>query len=83
MLVLRHVRPDYARPSCVANLAVGERHPEPIEEGLPGPSLLAQVAVIQYAEHTPSYRHEGSFRGHTSSCLGRRPATGWPRRPTC
>lgn len=64
LLVLRHVRPKYACPACEGNVAVAERLPEPIEKGLPGPGLLAQVAVSKYAEHMPLYRQEGFFRRH-------------------
>ena len=64
MLVLRHVRPKYACPSCGANVVVAERLPEPIEKGLPGPGLLAQIAVSKYVEHMPLYRQEGFFRRH-------------------
>lgn len=64
MLVLRHVRPKYACSSCAANVAIAERLPEPIEKGLPGPGLLAQIAVSKYVEHMPLYRQEGFFRRH-------------------
>lgn len=64
MLVLRHLRPKYACPSCESNVVIAERLPEPIEKGLPGPGLLAQVAVSKYVEHMPLYRQEGFFRRH-------------------
>ena len=32
---------------------IAERWPEPIEQGLPGPGLLAQVAVSKHADHLP------------------------------
>jgi hypothetical protein len=41
---------------------IAERLPEPIEKGLPGPGLLAYVAVSKYADHLPLYRLEGIFR---------------------
>ncbi len=34
----------------------------PIEKGLPGPGLLAHVAVSKYADHLPLARQEGMFR---------------------
>ena len=34
---------------------------QPIEKGLPGPGLLAHVAVSKYADHLPLYRQEGIF----------------------
>jgi transposase len=45
LVVLRHIRPKYACASCRANVVIAGRLPEPIEKGLPGPGLLAQVAV--------------------------------------
>ena len=41
---------------------IAERLPEPIDKGLPGPGLLAHVAVSKYADHLPLYRLEGIFK---------------------
>ena len=41
---------------------IAERLPEPIEKGLPGPGLMAHVAVSKYADHLPLYRQEGIFK---------------------
>jgi transposase len=62
MVVLQHIRPKYACAACRANVAIADRLPEPIEKGLPGPGLLAQVAVSKYADHLPLYRQEGIFK---------------------
>jgi transposase len=64
LIVIQHVRPKYACKACEGNIVIGERLPEPIEKGLPGPGLLAQVAVSKYADHLPLYRQEGIFRRH-------------------
>ncbi len=64
MIVIQHVRPKYACKCCEGNIIIAERLPEPIEKGLPGPGLLAQVAVSKYADHLPLYRQEGIFRRH-------------------
>ena len=64
MIVIQHVRPKYACQCCEGNIIIAERLPEPIEKGLPGPGLLAQVAVSKYADHLPLYRQEGIFRRH-------------------
>ena len=45
MIVLQHIRPKYACEECQANVVIAPRLPEPIEKGLPGPGLLAHVAV--------------------------------------
>ena len=34
---------------------------QPIEKGLPGPGLLAQVAVSKYADHLPLHRQTQLF----------------------
>ena len=62
LIVIQHVRPKYACKECQANVIIAERLPEPIEKGLPGPGLLAQVIVSKYADHLPLYRQEGIFR---------------------
>jgi transposase len=62
LIVLEHVRPKYACPACRAHVAIADRLPEPIEKGLPGPGLLAHVAVSKYADHLPLYRQEGIFK---------------------
>jgi transposase len=61
VIVLQHVRPKYACPACAANVVIADRLPEPIEKGLPGPGLLAQVIVSKYADHLPLYRQERIF----------------------
>jgi transposase len=62
LVVLKHIRPKYACRACEAYVVIAERLPEPIDRGLPGPGLLAHVAVSKYADHLPLYRLEGIFR---------------------
>jgi transposase len=62
LVVLEHIRPKYACRACQAHVVIAERLPEPIDKGLPGPGLLAHVAVSKYADHLPLYRLEGIFR---------------------
>jgi transposase len=62
MIVLQHIRPKYACQSCQGNVVIAQRLPEPIEKGLPGPGLMAQVVVSKYADHLPLYRQEGIFK---------------------
>jgi transposase len=64
LLVLQHIRPKYACKSCEANVVIADRLPEPIEKGLPGPGLMAYVAVSKYADHLPLYRLEGILKRH-------------------
>src|SRR6185312_13224794 len=62
LIVIEHVRPKYACPACQAHVVIAERLPEPIEKGLPGPGLMAHVAVSKYADHLPLYRQEGIYK---------------------
>ena len=64
MMVIQHVRPKYASKACEGKVVIAERLPEPIEKGLPGPGLLAQVIVSKYADHLPLNRQEGFLRRH-------------------
>jgi transposase len=62
LVVIEHVRPKYVCTACEAHVVIAERLPEPIEKGLLGPGLLAQVIISKYADHLPLYRQEGIFR---------------------
>ncbi len=53
------VRTAYACRDCQANVVIADVLPEPIDKGLPGPGLLAYVAVSKYTDHLPLYRLEG------------------------
>jgi transposase len=76
LVVLEHIRPKYACRACEANVVIAERLPEPIEKGLPGPGLLAHVAVSKYADHLPLYRLEGIFK-RSGVELSRSTMCGW------
>ena len=61
--VIEEVRPKYA---CAKGCAVvaAQKPAAPIEKGLPGPGLLAQVAVSKYGDHLPLNRMESIFQRH-------------------
>jgi transposase len=64
--VLKHIRHRYACGKCDAdgynpNIATATKPPQPIDKGLPGPSLLAYVAVSKLGDHLPLYRLERIF----------------------
>ncbi|MBX3435736.1 MAG: IS66 family transposase [Pirellulales bacterium] len=64
--VLKHIRHKYACGKCDhdgynPNIATAEKPLQPIEKGLPGPSLLAYVAVSKLGDHLPLYRLENIF----------------------
>jgi hypothetical protein len=45
-------------------VVAAEKPASPIEKGLPGPGLLAQVAVSKYGDHLPLNRMESIFQRH-------------------
>ena len=62
--VLEHVRFKYACRACEEHVAIALPPPRPIEKGLPGPGLLAQVLVSKSSEHLPCYRQEDILARH-------------------
>ncbi|MBI2002931.1 MAG: IS66 family transposase [candidate division NC10 bacterium] len=50
----------------------------PIEKGLPGPGLLAQVAVSKYGDHLPLHRQEGIYQ-RQGVTLSRKTMGDWMR----
>jgi transposase len=61
LYVIEEVRPKYACGNgCV--VAAASKPAAPIEKGLPGPGLLAQVAVSKYGDHLPLNRLESIFQ---------------------
>jgi transposase len=79
LVVIQHVRPKYACKACQANVIIADRHPEPIEKGLPGPGLLARVIVSKYADHLPLYRQEGIL-AREGVAISRQTMCGWMAR---
>lgn len=63
---------------CRGSLKTAPKPGQPIEKGLAGASLLAQVAVSKYADHCPLHRQEGIFRRHGAE-LSRKTMCGWMR----
>lgn len=65
--VLKHIRHKYACGKCDAegyspNIEAAKKPPQPIEKGLPGPSLLAYITVSKLGDHLPLYRLENIFK---------------------
>ena len=65
--VLRHIRHKYACTKCDQdgynpNIEVAAKPPQPIDKGLPGPSLLAYVITSKLGDHLPLYRLERIFQ---------------------
>ncbi|MCA9268916.1 MAG: IS66 family transposase, partial [Planctomycetales bacterium] len=64
--VLRHVRHKYACGQCDRdgyhpNIEAAAKPPQPIDKGLPGPSLLGYVITSKLGDHLPLYRLERIF----------------------
>jgi transposase len=64
--VLKHIRHKYACVKCDhdgynPNIATAAKPPQPIDKGLPGPSLLAYVIISKLGDHLPLYRLERIF----------------------
>jgi hypothetical protein len=54
MFVIEHVRPKYACRRCEDGVVSAPVPPRVIEKGVPGPGMLAHVAVSKYADHRVS-----------------------------
>lgn len=64
--VLKHIRHKYACTKCDhdgynPNIATAKKPAQPIDKGLPGPSLLAYVITSKLGDHLPLYRLERIF----------------------
>lgn len=73
--VIEEARAKYACP-CGCALNTAPKPAQPIEKGLAGASLLAQVAVSKYGDHCPLHRQEVIFRRHGVE-LSRKTMCGW------
>ncbi len=62
--VIEHVRVKYACRHCEEHVSLAAKPSQPVEKGLPGPGLLAQVVLSKYGDHTPLYRQEDIFSRH-------------------
>jgi transposase len=64
LFVHRLVRPVLACGRCRGNVAQAPLPSRPIEKGLAGNGLLAQVVVSKFADHLPLHRQESMLRRH-------------------
>lgn len=59
LFVNKFVRPKYVKPEaadCSQKILIGELPSRPIEKGIPGPGLLANIIIDKYVDHLPCYR---------------------------
>jgi len=61
LVVIQEACQKYACPKGCTVVTAG-KPTAPIEKGLPGPGLLAQVAVSKYGDHLPLHRQEEIFQ---------------------
>jgi transposase len=85
LYVIRHVQLTYARRQLLPesgltlaeqNVVTASKPPQPIDGGLPGPGLLAQVLTSKYADHIPLNRFERISSRHGVE-LSRQTTCGW------
>ena len=72
---------EYHREKCACRACHGEittatAPSRPIEKGIAGPGLLAQVVVDKFADHVPLYRQEQRFK-REGVRLSRKTLCGW------
>jgi transposase len=78
LLVIEEVCLKYAcEKGCT--VVTAQKPMSPIEKGLPGPGLLAQVVVSRYGEHLPLHRQEAMFQ-RLGVTLSRKTMCDWMRR---
>jgi transposase len=73
--VIRHVRPKFACAGC-ERVVEAPAPARPIENGLPGPGLLAHVLVSKFGDHLPLYR-QSEIYAREGVDLGRSTLAGW------
>jgi transposase len=61
VFVVEHRRVKYACPCCQSHVTIAAKPAQPIERGLPGPGLLAQIITDKYLDHIPLHRSEQRF----------------------
>ncbi len=75
--VIQQACQKYACPNGCA-VVTAAKPSAPIEKGLAGPGLLAQVAVSKYGDHLPLHRQESIFARHGLE-LSRKTMCDWMR----
>jgi transposase len=76
LFVIEHQRLKYACKHCQEQVAIAAKPPQPIDKGLPGPGLLAQVITSKYSDHLPLHRLERILARHGVE-LSRQTMCGW------
>jgi transposase len=61
VFVIEHQQVKYACKCCEGHVALAPKPPQPIDKGLPGPGLMAQIGTDKYLDHIPLYRSEQRY----------------------
>ncbi|HXZ47168.1 MAG TPA: IS66 family transposase [Pseudolabrys sp.] len=61
VFVISHQQAKYACTCCEAQVVLAPKPPQPLDKGLPGPGLLAQIITDKYQDHLPLHRTEQRF----------------------
>jgi transposase len=69
-----YIRPRYVKQEC---FAIAPLPPQPIEQGMVGPGLLAEVIINKFEYHLPLYRQEKMFRQQFGVELSRKTMGCW------
>jgi transposase len=69
-----YIRPRYVKQE---RFVLAPLPPQPIEQGMVGPGLLAQILVSKYEYHQPLYRQEKMFRQQFGVELSRKTMGCW------
>jgi len=56
LLVIQYARQKYACRRCHNHIVTAPMPPQPIDKGVPGPGLLAEILVNKYQDALPLYR---------------------------
>ena len=64
MKVHVYTRPKFACSRCNGGVSIAPAADKPLDGGLPGPGLLAQVIVSKFKDHLPLHRLAGIFERH-------------------
>jgi transposase len=76
VFVIEHQQVKYACPCCEGHVVLAPKPPQPIDKGLPGPGLLAQIISDKYRDHIPLNRSEGRLM-HLGAPLSRSTMCDW------
>jgi transposase len=68
------IRPRYVKAE---QFAIAVLPPQPIEQGMVGPGLLAQILVSKYEHHLPLFRQEKMFRQQFGVAVSCKTMGGW------